>query len=264
MAANKDEGIADEVVDRLLAGRDPATVFESGGLIDELKKRLAERMLNAEMDHHLGGAGEEAAGNHRNGYGSKTVLTDTGKVELSIPRGRGARREGVGWAQEFQARWPSGDAAKLRTFLTQYLDQRLLFYTTDDQRQLQQIDTDTTNLQNQMWSIVADVSQSHPTPPIALALSGMNDVLNRQGYTQAAWWNRIPIGAWSLKLALGIFCCALIGYRAQQRGTNLLIVFPIMLSVAFFLIADIDNPRLGVIRVSPQNLISLSQSMHKE
>jgi putative transposase len=54
MAANKDEGIADEVVDQLLAGRDPATVFESGGLIDELKKRLAERMLNAEMDHHLG------------------------------------------------------------------------------------------------------------------------------------------------------------------------------------------------------------------
>jgi hypothetical protein len=159
---------------------------------------------------------------------------------------------------------PSDDAAKVRTLLTQYLDQRLLFYTTDDQRQLQQIDIDTTKLQNEMWSIVADVSQSHPTPPIALALSGMNDVLNRQGYTQAAWWNRIPIGAWSLMLALGIFCCALIGYRAQQKGTNLLIVLPIILSVAFFLIADIDNPRLGVIRVSPQNLISLSQSMHKE
>ena len=33
----KNEGIADEVVDRLLAGRDPARVFESGGLLDELK-----------------------------------------------------------------------------------------------------------------------------------------------------------------------------------------------------------------------------------
>ena len=55
MATNREEGIADEVLDRLLAGRDPATVFETGGLVDELKKRLAERMLNAEMDHHLGG-----------------------------------------------------------------------------------------------------------------------------------------------------------------------------------------------------------------
>lgn len=62
MAANvKEEGIADEVVDQLLAGRDPATIFESGGLIDELKKRLAERMLNAELDQHLGNTAEEDA-----------------------------------------------------------------------------------------------------------------------------------------------------------------------------------------------------------
>jgi hypothetical protein len=45
MAANKESGITDEVLDQLLAGHDPATVFESGGLVDELKKRLAERML---------------------------------------------------------------------------------------------------------------------------------------------------------------------------------------------------------------------------
>src|SRR5713226_163363 len=93
MAANREEGIADEVLDQLLEGRDPATVFETGGLIDELKKRLAERMLNAEMDHHLG---EEAqAGNHRNGYGSKTVLTDSSKLELSIPRDRHGRFDPV-------------------------------------------------------------------------------------------------------------------------------------------------------------------------
>ena len=67
MAANREAEIADEVMDQLLAGRDPATVFATGGLIDELKKRLAERMLKAEMDHHLGTAAAEEAGNHRNG-----------------------------------------------------------------------------------------------------------------------------------------------------------------------------------------------------
>src|SRR5215469_2327160 len=95
MAANKDQGISDEVVDQLLAGRDPSTVFESRGLIDELKKRLAERMLNAEMDHHLGNAVEEDTGNHRNGYGNKTVITDTGKLELAIPRDRHGRFDPV-------------------------------------------------------------------------------------------------------------------------------------------------------------------------
>jgi len=82
-------------VDQLLAGRDPSSVFASGGLIDELKKRLAERMLNAELDHHLTGTAEEEAGNHRNGYSQKTVITDGGKLELSIPRDRHGRFDPV-------------------------------------------------------------------------------------------------------------------------------------------------------------------------
>src|SRR5580704_12992733 len=95
MAANREERIADEVLDQLLEGRDATTVFATGGLVDELKKRLAERMLNGEMDHHLVTAAAEEAGNHRNGYGAKTVLTDTGKLELSIPRDRHGRFEPV-------------------------------------------------------------------------------------------------------------------------------------------------------------------------
>jgi len=50
-----------------------------------LKKALAERALNAEMDHHLAN-GE--AGNSRNGYGKKTVVTDTARIELDVPRDR--------------------------------------------------------------------------------------------------------------------------------------------------------------------------------
>ena len=65
------------------------------GVVNELKKRLAERMLNAEMDHRLGTAEQEEADNHRNGYGAKTVLTDTGKLELAIPRDRHGRFDPV-------------------------------------------------------------------------------------------------------------------------------------------------------------------------
>jgi putative transposase len=74
MAANRDNGITDEMLDQLLAGHDPAAVFASGGLVDELKKRLAGRMLNGELEHHLKAETEQETGNHRNGYSSKTVL----------------------------------------------------------------------------------------------------------------------------------------------------------------------------------------------
>ena len=67
MATKQATTFSAEVLDQLLSGRDPTTVLESDGLIGDLKEALAERMLNAEMDVHLGSDGELAAGNHRNG-----------------------------------------------------------------------------------------------------------------------------------------------------------------------------------------------------
>lgn len=64
-----------ELLDSLLAGREPKTILDSGGLIGDLKKALAERMLNAEMDVHLDGEAQAGRSNHRNGSSPKTVLT---------------------------------------------------------------------------------------------------------------------------------------------------------------------------------------------
>jgi putative transposase len=44
--------IKNEILDELLKDKDPKTIFSSEGLLGELKKALAERVLNAEMDHH--------------------------------------------------------------------------------------------------------------------------------------------------------------------------------------------------------------------
>jgi putative transposase len=86
-------GIKAELLDELLKGHDPKTSFEQDGLVNELKKALAERALNAELDHHLEQDAEQAAGNHRNGSSPKTVLTDSAKLTLSIPRDRQSRFE---------------------------------------------------------------------------------------------------------------------------------------------------------------------------
>jgi putative transposase len=88
MARRKAPVIADELLDQLLAGRDPQAALGRDGLIDELKRALAERALNAEMDHHLDGEAAEGRGNSRNGYGRKTLLTDSGKLPISVPRDR--------------------------------------------------------------------------------------------------------------------------------------------------------------------------------
>ena len=86
MSRRKEPAIPADLLDQLLAGTDAATALDQGCLLDSLKKALAERALNAEMDHHLGGEAE--AGNNRNGYGRKTVITDSGKIEIDVPRDR--------------------------------------------------------------------------------------------------------------------------------------------------------------------------------
>src|SRR6201998_1140142 len=97
---------------------------------------------------------------------------------------------------------PAADAAKVRNLLVQYLDQRLRFYTAREVPSLDDLNADPPKLQAQMWSAVQDVARAQPTPSVALVVSGMNDVLNTQGYTQAAWWNRIPVGAWCLMISI--------------------------------------------------------------
>jgi len=157
---------------------------------------------------------------------------------------------------------PAADTARVQALLTQYLDQRLLFYTIRDPERLASVASETAKLQNEMWSIVQNAARAQPTPPMVTVVFGMNDVLNRQGYTQAAWWYRIPVGAWAMMIVLGVCCCLLVGYGSRRRGALLAIVMPFLVSISFFFIADIDSPRRGIIRVIPQNLISLSQSLH--
>jgi len=104
---------------------------------------------------------------------------------------------------------PVDDGVKLRELLRNYVNQRILFYESDEPR-----------------------------------------------------WNRIPAVAWILMGLIATVCNLLLGYRERSTGLLVLLVVPVVPSIAFFLIADIDSPRGGVIRVIPHNLIAVSQAMN--
>ncbi len=93
MARLNPPAIPDALFDPLLDGADPRTAFSPDGVLDALKKALEERMLNTEMGQHLGGEAVDGRANSRNGYGQKTMLTDTGRLALDIARGRRAQGE---------------------------------------------------------------------------------------------------------------------------------------------------------------------------
>ena len=160
--------------------------------------------------------------------------------------------------------FPAADSARLQSMLRQYTHLRIRFYVTRNPTDLMKIDADTMTLQNQMWTAAAAAARAQPTPLSALASSGMNDVLNSQGYVQAAWWNRIPLAAWILMFGIAILCNILLGYGARGKEPVLSVILPLAVALSFFLIADIESPRGGVIRVQPQNLNALVQSLKPE
>jgi len=149
------------------------------------------------------------------------------------------------------------DAAKMHELLRSYLEQRISFYTARNERQLEQINASTAEFQAHLWAVVQAAVAEQPTPIMALAISGMNDVLNSERYTQAAWWNRIPRPAWWLMLAVAIGCNLLFGYNARQPSeeqTREFLILPLIVSIAFVLIAEMNTPGGGLIRVHPENL----------
>ena len=158
---------------------------------------------------------------------------------------------------------PAPDAAKVRRLLKHYVDERILFYSIRDRRRLPELSTQTSETQAQLWSAVEAAAAAQPNAVTVLVAAGMNNVLDSEGYTQAAWWNRLPVEAWVLMVLIAMLGNVMVGVtfgRAQGRGA-LLIILPILVSIAFFLIADIESPRSGVIHVAPQNLLALLASM---
>lgn len=128
---------------------------------------------------------------------------------------------------------PAGDSAKVRDLLRKYLDRTILFYTTRDRSHLAQIETETLKLQNELWTALQPAAAANPN----------------------------PVATWGLMTAIAISGNLLLGYGAHGRDWHTLLIIPVVVSIAFFLISDLDSLRGGAIRVAPHNLISLSESL---
>jgi hypothetical protein len=156
---------------------------------------------------------------------------------------------------------PAEIAPQVRNLIREWLDRRIAFYEREGERRVGEARAEMETLQGRLWSSILPAASAYPTPVTALAVAGMNDMLNAQARTQGAWWNRIPAAAWGLMGFIAVACNLLLGYSERRRGALLLLVVPIVVSISVLLIADIDSPQGGIIRVLPHNLIALSQSL---
>jgi hypothetical protein len=153
------------------------------------------------------------------------------------------------------------EASTVRQLLRQYTDLRVEFYVVRNQQAIAAINKKTDDVGRQMWEQVAQGAKLNPSALSQLAASGMNEVLDSRDFTQAARWNRIPSAAWVLMFLIAMLANVLLGYGAHGRAVVLSTILPLIVAICFFLIADIDSPIGGVIRVHPDNLAATSDSL---
>ena len=138
---------------------------------------------------------------------------------------------------------------------------RIQYYLIADQAELARMGAERAKVEADLWASARALAAAAPTPVSALVASGMNDVFNSADATAAAWLDRIPIPAWWLLVMIGVGANVTLGFGARRFNSPLLLVVPVTAAVSFFLIADIDSPRGGVVQVQPENLARLAASL---
>jgi hypothetical protein len=156
---------------------------------------------------------------------------------------------------------PEGDAAAMRGALRAYVHARIAYYSTRDPQRLAAIAAQTDSLQARIWGIVQRCAAAQPGPIVALVIASTNDAIDSAGYAQAARSNTIPLTAWALMLAMAVGANLLVGYTSRSRNAAPRLVLPIVVAVAIALVADMDTPAGGTVRVAPLNLQQLARTM---
>ncbi len=156
---------------------------------------------------------------------------------------------------------PAPTAAKVKALLADYVDQRIVFYNEGDAGKLGQVNSRTDWLEHELWTAVHVPALATPNPVTALPVAGVDGVFASRVDAESAFENRIPPTAALLLLTIATCANLLTGLGAKSPRSRLHFILPLLVSIAFFLIADIENPRVGIIRVYPTDLTRAAELM---
>jgi hypothetical protein len=125
------------------------------------------------------------------------------------------------------------------------------------------------DIQHKVWAEAEAVGKQNPDSiVVGLFVQSLNEVIDLHAKrVQVGTRSRIPGAIWIGLFAVAVFSLAGMGYQAGLTGTRRsLEVFAVALtfSVVIELIADLDRPQQGVLRVGQHALLDLQRSMNSQ
>ena len=152
--------------------------------------------------------------------------------------------------------------------LRKYVDVRLAFYAVGiDDVGLRNASEEAEQLHEQIWShAIALSAEGQRTEMVRLFIESMNKVIDLSEKRATVISDHVPSTVFLILYTVAVIGFGFIGYSAGFSGhrhlfVTLLVV--ILISVLITLIADLDRPRRGLIKVSQRSLIDLRESLDK-
>ena len=116
-------------------------------------------------------------------------------------------------------------------------------------------------IQDKLWRIAVPLAQQTPNPIISIYVQTLNDMIDLHEKRMAASENRVPGTIWAMLILLGGLTCLVVGLSQRRRMAISMMVPPLMIAIVMALIADIDSPRKGLIRVSQGSMVRLQEDL---
>lgn len=155
---------------------------------------------------------------------------------------------------------PAADQPELRRLFRDYLATRLRAYdNTGDRAATERLLSQATDLQQQIWKRVVTASQVAPTTVIAVSVvPAINEMIDVTTSRRVALRTRLPTLILVLLLVVAALSAFMAGYaQAKRRRRSLLhmVVYSAVVATTIYTVLDLDNPRVGLIRLDSSEQI---------
>jgi hypothetical protein len=117
-------------------------------------------------------------------------------------------------------------------------------------------------IQASLWQMAVDAAAKNPTPILSLYITSLNEMIDLDSKRTAAGENRVPKPIWIMLFLMGVLACLSFGFSLRRRFILSMLVAPLMISIVMALIADLDTPNRGFIRVSQQSMRRLQSDLN--
>ena len=157
---------------------------------------------------------------------------------------------------------PEPARSRTHELMREYVEARLMFFRAGLHAEtLQAANSRSKQLQDELWQQSVAAAQLSPTPITALFAQSLNQTIDLSEERLAALENRIPSAIWLMLTLISLLTCLTVGYSLRRRFVLSMLVTPLMISIVMALVADLDSPRSGLIRIAQQSLERLQSDL---